>query len=152
MQGGSPLVTTRLSEVRNTSFKNERELLDYVVEDIGLFVANVLSDELVSFEVEKRIGRANQFFGPARRVDLFVEGRNANYVIELKHPRHLVDNRKAIGQLLDYGRELAEYNPKLVLITTAMCPDTAKTIAYYELPITYIYLDKNQVSELRWAA
>jgi hypothetical protein len=134
--------------LKNNSFKTERDLLDYITENMSKFVEDVFNDVLVSFEREKVCHKQPNKFGPmTRRVDLYVVCEENIYIIELKNPKYLSENRKAIGQLLDYGRDFSDPRKKMVLITALFDIDTAKTIEYYNLPISYIYFDKDKSLE-----
>lgn len=130
-----------------SDFKNERELQSYIVSNIELFCRDILGDILVSFEEERPArGQEQLTRGPrGKRVDLFILGENSRYVVELKCPTGLSENRSAIGQLLDYGREFLDPEkglPQLILVTARFDVDTARTIKHYGLPIRYVYLSK----------
>ena len=54
------------------------------------------------------------------------------------------------GQLLDYGRVYVDSIKKevrLVLLTTYYDLSTAQTIKHYNLPIRYVYMDKERMLE-----
>lgn len=133
---------TEVKSVRTKDFEKEKDLLEYIELNIELFCKDVLEDSLVEYEVERQFVMMKRFQPRARRIDLYVRGEENEYLVELKNPTHPADNRAAIGQILDYGRELPE--AKLVLVTTMFDWDTAKTIEYYDLPIKYVYLDKKR--------
>ena len=138
------------TQLNNNSFKKEKVLLDYIVNNIKDFVKDILGDELVSFECEKQINGKQVKLSPRqKRVDIYIVGRKSKYIIELKNPKYPSENRKAIGQLLDYGREYYRENIQMVLLTTLFDMDTAKTIEYYNLPIRYIYFDKDKSLEFK---
>jgi len=142
------IIIDDITQLQNTSFDKEKILLDYIVEHIGFFVEDVLDDKLISFECEKPTGIKQTRFSPRRkRVDIYIVAEKQNYIIELKNPKYVSENRKAIGQLLDYGRELN--NTQMILVTTLFDIDTAKTIEYYNLPIRYVYFDKDKSLEFK---
>ena len=70
---------------------------------------------------------------------------NNKYIVELKNPHYLCENRHALGQLLDYGRELP--GSQLILLSTSFDFSTQATIKYYNLPIRYIYFEKTRCLE-----
>ena len=126
-------------------FDRESDLVDFIALNIKVFTIDILNDELVSFEIEKPINKRNQMSPRGRRIDIYIKGKSRNYIIETKNPQYYAENRYAIGQLLDYGREID--NAELVLITTKYDLNTAKTIKHYNLPIRYIYFDKKVNAE-----
>lgn len=130
-------------------FESEKSLLDYIVSNIENFCSDILDDTLISFETEKSITTRRRFSPRGRRIDLYIVGRKAKYIIELKNPFNQAENRYAIGQLLDYGREFLDPKKELVLLTTKFDINTAKTIAFYDLPIRYIYFDKRRILEYK---
>lgn len=139
------------SKIRTADFKKEKDLEGYVVKNIKLFCEETLEDKLISFEINKPIKKQRRLSPRGRRMDLFVSGEKYDYIIELKNPKNLMENRQGIGQLLDYGREYADSKKeiKLFLITTAFDINTAKTIKHYKLPIRYIYFDKQRILEYK---
>lgn len=133
------------SELNNTDFEKENILKQYITDNIELFTKDILEDELVSFEIEKPIVKQLKLSPRERRIDIFIIGKNGKYIIELKNPKCSSENRAAIGQILDYGREIND--AQLILITTMFDINTYRTIKYYKLPIRYIYFEKNKCME-----
>lgn len=123
-------------------FNTERDYQSYMMDNIENFCIDVLGDKIKVATKERHIKRVQNFNDRKcrKRVDIFLECERGNYIIELKNQGGTEDV-KAIGQLLDYGRELAKYKPKLLLLTTDFSIDTAETINEYNLPITYMYFD-----------
>jgi hypothetical protein len=130
--------------VKNSSFKSEKAMLEFIVANIDNFCRDTLSDELVEYSTEYDGIRYKRFGPRNNRVDLYIIGKKAEYLVELKNPRFHRENRAAIGQLLNYGREFFDSKKEktLVLVTTKFDLETALTIRHYALPIRYIYLDK----------
>lgn len=145
------VVIKDLDSIRTDDFRFEKDLEGWIVTNIELFCKDILKDEMVSFEtnycVKPRKGRT--LMPNQRRADIYIKGNKRTYIIELKKPRYLRENTVAIGQLLNYGRELKEKNPELIIITTMFDISTAKTIKYYGLPIRYIYISKNKMLEYK---
>lgn len=133
--------------IKTDEFKKEKDIEEFIVCNIEKFVNDILEDKLIYYEVNKPIEKQNMMCPRGRRIDLFIKGENKIYIIELKNPTSLIDNRMAIGQILDYGREFADSKKELIIITTKFDINTAKTIDYYNLPIRYIFLSKERCLE-----
>lgn len=134
-------------KITNNFFECENELANYIINNIKKFAQSYLNDTIKSFERECQIHKRIRFAPRGRRVDLFIEGNNKEYVIEFKTPSSGSEIRYGLGQMLDYGREFFdsdEYKEtELLLISDLYDSNTAKTIEYFDLPIRYIYFDKN---------
>ena len=135
--------------LENDNFEKEINLVDYIVLNIDKFVSEFLEDELISFEVDMPINKATRLVPRGRRIDLFIKCKNKIYIIETKNPSSGTENRAAIGQILDYGREFTDSKKELIIITTKFDINTARTIKYYDLPIRYIYLSKKRILEFK---
>lgn len=138
-----------VKDLKNNNFNKEIDLVNYIVLNIDKFVNEFLEDDLVSFEIDMPIKKATRLTPRGRRIDLFIKGKNKIYIIEAKNPKSDIDNRFAIGQILDYGREFTDSKKELIIITTKFDINTAKTIKYYNLPIRYIYLSKKRILEFK---
>ena len=142
--------TTIKKSLRNRTFVSEKKLQDYLVLHIKDFCRDVLNDEFISLKVDCPIRNIQLKLSPrVKRIDFIVQCVKKTYLVELKNPYLLAENRYAIGQLLDYGREFLDSKKELVLLTTKFDLDTAKTIEYYSLPIRYIYFNKGRSLEFR---
>jgi hypothetical protein len=133
----------------NNEFKTEKELQNFLFEHIHEFIKNQFDDEVVKAYKEYDFNKQLRFGPRQRRVDIFVECKKFDYLIELKNPKYKTQNISAIGQVLNYSRKLSDSRKKMVIITTNFDEDTAKTINYYNLPITYIYFSKNLTLEYK---
>lgn len=133
--------------LKNEDFKKEKDIERFIVDNIELFVSSILDDELISFEVDKPISKLRHFSPRGRRVDLYIVAKKKTYIVELKNPSSGTENRAAIGQILDYGREFLDSEKDLVIVTTNFDIHTAKTIRFYNLPIRYIYIEKKRFLE-----
>lgn len=126
-------------------FNSEKELSDFLKNNIEIFTYQFLNDICVSFNFNYGVTYNDD---PCRRkrVDLIIEGKKKFYVIELKNPQYPYHNIAAIGQLLDYGRHFDyighKLDTQLVLLSSMYDVDTAITIQKYNLPIRYFYLQK----------
>lgn len=137
--------TNGLAEKR----KNEKELVNYVAENIELFAKDILDDTIISFEIDMPIEKQISLAPRGRRIDLYIKGRKQDYIIEFKNPTSGTESRAAIGQILDYGREFAGRNTELLIVTSYFDINTAKTIKFYNLPIRYVYLSTKYSLEYR---
>lgn len=130
-----------------SSFENERSMRNYIVENIEAFTEKLLGDTLISFELEKPYdGDKKRFTRNPPKIDLFIVGKNRNYLVELKNPTYDYENTYAIGQILNYGRMLP-IDSELVIVTSRLSLDATSTIEFYNLPIRYIYLNKTDSHE-----
>ena len=132
--------------IRTDDFKSEKLLKKFITENLTWFCKETLNDKLIRYAVEKPLNKRYKRYQQPKRADIYVECEKTKAIIELKNPKCSYDNRAAIGQLLDYGRELYCGNKgDLILVTTMFDQDTASTIVYYNLPIKYVYLDKKRI-------
>lgn len=139
------IVCKNVKDLKTNEFVKEKKLIEYVINNINKFAENILEDEIISYEPEKSIDKQYRLSPRGRRIDLYVVGKKNKYIIEFKNPKNGIENRAAIGQLLDYGREMGNCN--LILITTLFDINTFRTINHYNLPIRYIYFDKEKSME-----
>ena len=137
------------SAISNNDFDREIDLQNFIVNNIQAFCKDILEDDLISFEVEYNVTKQMYFSPRPQRVDLFIKCKRKVYIVELKNPKCLAENRYAIGQLLDYGREFLDSKKELILITTKFDFNTAKTIKHYNLPIRYIYFERLRALEFK---
>lgn len=140
-----------LAHLTNKDFSNEIDLCKYIVANISNFTRDVLNDVYVDHVIEKPLKEIFRFGPRPKRIDLVIYCDTATYIIELKCPKYVSENRKAIGQILDYAREFPDPLKKMVLITTKFDIDTALTIDHYELPIQYIYFERARSFEYKEA-
>lgn len=143
-----PVATKEDWQLASNDFKKESDLSDFIAINMSLFCEQVLGDKLISFEVDSPVCKKACFGPRGRRIDFLIVCEKHTYIVELKNPTSNTENRHAIGQLLDYGREYLDPKKRLVLITTKYDISTARTIRHYDLPIRYIYFDKSRTMEL----
>ena len=127
-------------------FNSEKELSDYLAQNIEIFTYQYLNDICVSFDFQHSM-TYDRHAWRRKRADLVIEGKKKFYIIELKNPQYACNNITAIGQLLDYGRHFEDKKSnldiQLVLLSSLYDVDTALTIQKYNLPIRYFYLQKD---------
>lgn len=145
IQMKADMVVVRDHKLKNNDFKSEKELSDYIDFNIQDFCIDILEDTYVDHCMEMPLYKQMRRGPRGRRVDIYIECKKHKYVIELKNPKSLSEMRSAIGQLLDYGRELPDC--KMILVATKHDINTSKTIKHYNLPITYYYMSKSCTME-----
>jgi len=136
-----------LGDLFAKDFKTEKALSKYIEDNISLFCKNNLSDDFVSYTTERPVRGHFRFSPRGRRIDIHIICKEYEYIVELKNPTGLSENRNGIGQLLDYGREFPYSKKQLLLISSKFDAGTAKTIKYYKLPIRYFFINKKQILE-----
>ncbi|MBL4664313.1 MAG: hypothetical protein JKY22_12350 [Flavobacteriaceae bacterium] len=139
-------------QLQNNDFRREKDMSRYVVDNAEQITANIFNDELVSCYENKPIKKQMSLSPSSRRTDIIMKCVKNTYLLELKNPKNVSENRAGIAQLLDYGRQIEEdYNNsiKLVLVTTKFDVDTALTINHYKLPISYYYFNSDQMLEYK---
>jgi hypothetical protein len=138
-----------VDDLKTDEWGKEIDLLCYITNNIDLFCRDVLLDKLISFETEKEIKKKYKFGPRGQRVDLFINCERSVYIIELKNPKNISENRGAIGQILEYGMYFLDPKKELILLTTKFDIETARIIKFYDLPIRYIYFDKHKKAEFK---
>ena len=137
-------------KLRNNQFKSEKELSEFISENIFEFTKYVLDDVLIDFEKERRISKRinGLLFGRKnKRIDIYIKGQKKNYILELKNPCYRNENLSAIGQILNYG--LNYDNCDLIIFSTCFDYETAEVIKNYNLPIRYFYITKDYCMEYK---
>lgn len=130
-------------------FNKEKDLVEYIVNNIDSFVGHYFNDKVISFEIDKPLKKQFGLSARGKRVDLFIQGEEGIYIIEFKNAKNPTEIRSAIGQILDYGREYLDPKKELVIVSNMYDVDVAKTIKYYNLPIRYIVFSKNIAMEVK---
>lgn len=139
-----------LSKLRgclNSDFNSEKELCDYIEENIQLFCRDCLSVSYQSHRREYPLEEGRRTKG-TRRIDfLIITSENERIGIECKHPITGSELGPAIGQVLSYmtlferyGRPLA----RIIIVTTKLDPVSPFVIDKFNLPIGLIGFDKDK--------
>lgn len=122
----------------------------YIIGGIEKFTKEVLGDEYIAHREEYQFGdldaKRDVF---SERVDLYIQGQDKEYLIELKAANRRLVSRHAIGQLLAYGLEYGKSKTDLCLVTGKFDKHTADIIIKYSLPIRYICLMEDGVYEFK---
>jgi hypothetical protein len=130
-------------------FRKEIDLEEFITSDISAFCRVVLGDQYKHHTVNQDVTKRLRMAPRGRRIDIYIECENKDYIIELKNPISMTENRHAIGQLLDYGREFTDPKKEMLLITSKFDINTARTIDHYKLPIRYMLVNENHVLEYK---
>lgn len=134
----------------SNKFKNEKEMCNYIADNIDKFCKDVLNVEYEECLREwyfTPVG-ARRLSGNKPHIDIAVKCKDGEYVlIECKNPRHdYKENINAIGQLLDYIR-IAEDNGYKIkdswICTSKHKIGLTYTIKKFNLPINICVLNKN---------
>jgi hypothetical protein len=134
-------------QLKTDAFNKESDLSQYLQDNIESFCSDLLEDEYISHEAEKAQEKQITLQPRRKRLDLYIECKNHNYIVELKNPRQLASVRDGIGQLLEYGLWFSDSKKQLLLITTHFCFDTARVIKHYGLPIRYFFMSDDVFME-----
>ena len=128
---------------QSDDFKSESEMVDYYSYNIDKF-AEELGVKAIAHHINYYLGSGHA----SRRVDMMIESEDKSIILEFKNPTHFHECRAAIGQLLNYGREVMTHKPvEMILITSKYCSETAHTISHYSLPIRYFFATKTILLE-----
>lgn len=132
----------------NKQFQKERNLSDYIEQNIIKFCVDVLDDVYLSHEKEVQADKHNRFQPRQPRIDYKIKCQNHTYLVELKNPKNTSENRHSIGQMLSYSVLLDDEDKfRMVVITTKHDMLTAKAIKKFNLPIRYVYFEKGKIME-----
>lgn len=135
--------------LENCNWENEKTFSDHFEKNIHAYSIKMFDDETLKYDREFKVS-TSRLQRKNKSVDFVIQGVKAQYIIEIKHPKYVSENLKALGQLMNYGRHFLDTQKKeLILITTKFDFDTAETIEYYDLPIRYFYVNKLQVLEFK---
>jgi hypothetical protein len=123
-------------------FKTEKDLCNYIENNIELFCIDVLNDIYISHSREFSINKKMRY-NDNKKIDFFIKCANKTYAIEVKNPTYKSELYAGIGQLLTYT-VLFEINQikvdRYILLTTKYDEIASKTIKKYNLPIDlYIF-------------
>lgn len=129
-------------------FDKESHLSEFIESNIILFCADVLGDTYVSHRKEVQASEHNLFAPRMPRVDYEIQCEKSKYLVELKNPKNMAENRSAIGQILSYATMLSEDGPHdMVVVTTKFDLLTARAIKKFALPIRYVFFDGEVMAE-----
>lgn len=130
-------------------FINEKELCDYIEQNIKAFVNDTLEIEYVDHERESYITPFHKPFGGNKsRIDFLVTTTNNEKVlIEVKNPAQLQrELNRAAAQMLDYIIVCEESGYKVHsawLVISKINPSLIKIIKRFNLPINICVFSKN---------
>ena len=135
-------------------FKNEKEMCDYIEENIHQFCSDVLDDEYKCHEREFQVCRRRGKFSkdvPNIRIDFVIWCKTKAYAIEVKNPKQkYTEMSRSIGQMMMYDMVLTEcgLNYELCMVSSQHSPIYSKMLLYYGLKYRYILFNKISNGEL----
>lgn len=141
--------TMDYKQFKNDDFKNEKELLEYILLNKEVFCREVLGVEYKNHITEYPFKPIDLLYDNTTNADLiFIDSEDYVHIIELKCPRNAYgENLMGLGQCLSYYYLARLHNFRLAdvyLITTKhnnLIPIVIKDNA---LKIKYIYFDKTK--------
>lgn len=130
-----------------SKFINEKEVEEYLCTNIESFCSEILKDKYICHSKQLNIGNRTYRKYGAKRVDVYIECENFNYIVEVKHPNNKCEMISAIGQILNYGRIKTDSKKetKLIVLTTMYDSDFYETIEHYNLPIILMEISKERL-------
>lgn len=144
----------------NQDFKNERDMVDYIMLNLKTFLAEDFGVEPQGVKREMPIDGEFRRGCSGMRADLYVQTKcGQNLIFEFKNP-HLKNPyselAKALGQCLVYHTEFSKlFNGpvKVVLVSNRFSKEAYEMISSFNLPVEMICLNKTQMiyGELRKA-
>lgn len=132
-------------------FNSEKELQSFVINNIEMFCRDILHDDVVSFKEQKSMERISSI--PPRRMltaDIFIEGKKNNYIVEIKNTDNGNSVRGALGQILCYSVSYGSQDAELIILSSKADNHVVKAISRYKLPVRFILLQDNILSELKY--
>ncbi len=129
------------------TFNTEKEMCNYIEENIEIFCKDTLEINYISHERESYLARGRKFSGNKPHVDFLIKSNNEDYVIvECKNPRYVYrENIGALSQILDYIR-IAENNGYKIkeawICTSRIKRELCEVIDRFKLPINICVLNK----------
>ena len=141
--------------LKNEDFKTEKEVVNYIVDNIEYFCEHALGCDYDKHILEFRFDKNEKLHDNSLRVDIVViDKQGRHYFIEVKLPRKQREAFRecmtAIGQCLSYHylARINDYNYEGVYLVTSTHSNLAPLIIRdNNLPITYLYIDKQSIAE-----
>ena len=132
-------------------FASEKEMCDYLEQNIDKFCVDILGLEYKSHKREYRIsGRGSR----AKKIDFFIQTMcGQNIAVEAKNPTFAgYELASAIGQVLGYiclFESVEQKVDRVVLLSSKIDWVIPATIARFNLPIHFVALDKSKHLSLK---
>jgi hypothetical protein len=136
-----------------SGFHSERELVDYIELNIGVFCETVARVDYGSHKREWYLSPLKPFSGNKPKIDLMVLSSSGRRIgIECKYPKHgtFADLSRSVSQMLSYAviaRDNRVPFDDLYLLTTEYDPIVDSVIQAYELPIHVVVFCKEMRAE-----
>lgn len=144
-----------LIEAFGPAFNAEKELCQYIESNIKRFSIDILGIELGDYKREYSFGRGDfqKRIKQTRRIDFLVTSKAGERIgVECKHPFYLGELTAAIGQCLGYlslfeltGQPL----DRMVIVSSKIDTIAPLIISKFNLPITFVVMDKNKFAVYR---
>lgn len=140
-----------LYNVLDKSFKSEKELCEFIEVNIDKFTKE-LGYVYKSHEREYPLQGIRRQRRGTKRIDFLIKTECGKSLgIECKHPKYNCELSAGIGQILSYIAIAEQYNrgiDKFYMISSVLDYVAPSVIAKFDLPITFIAMDKNK--SLTW--
>lgn len=142
-------LTADYKQFKNSDFKNEKELLEYILLNKEVFCEEVLGIKYKNHIVENPFRPIEFLHDNTPNVDLvFIDSEDYIHMIELKCPHNAYgENLMGLGQCLSYYYLSRVNNLRLAdvyLVTTKHNNLIPLVINDNDLKIKYIYFDKSK--------
>lgn len=150
---GKPLAYLEVEQFFKPSdmFSTEKEMCDYIEQNIGEFCSETFCDAYVSHVREYafgsgiRHGAVSEKGVPNIRADFIISCKGSNYILECKNPLQVqTELTRGIGQLLMYDVAMREAGliARHVLVSSRPNEMVAKIIRENRLPLDFILFNK----------
>ena len=140
-----------------SGFKSEKDMCNYIEDNIELFCVDVTGEKLRSYKREYTITGRQFFAHKTACVDfLIVTESGKRILVEVKNPKQIHSEMiRSVSQLLAYGAIADMYTPvdRLILATSNTCEAVQLMICKYELPIEVVLLNRDIMAtwDREWA-
>jgi hypothetical protein len=142
----------QIHDALEPDFKSEKDLVDYLEDNIQLFCKDLLHTTYKSHKREYRIALSRLRGNRSPRIDLLITDQSGkNILVECKNPKYSCENQSAIGQILAYKEmcKLIELRlDRIALLTTKLDSLSIMVLKNNDLGIELIGFDKKKALTL----
>lgn len=152
----------KVKDIFNTvnHFKNEREMCDFIEQNIKLFCKELFDDEYIKHKREysfengwwSRKGSVVKEGKHNTRIDFMVTCKRKNYAVEVKNPKQkYTELSRSIGQLMMYQMvmEWKGIDAEIVLVSSSHVSVITQMIHRYNLGYRYFVFNKDYSAEYK---
>lgn len=137
-----------VKDALSKDFQSERELCDYVEDNIILFVKDILGLEYEKHAREFPLATTKKRYRGSKRIDFYIITKCGQRIgVECKDPRNGNELAAAVGQCLSYIT-LFELNEKpidrMVILSTKIDSCLPLILNKFNLPLDFICMDKSK--------